>query len=169
MNTLLGYTGTVINRTTESLSHFVTAVSPAGSVGASALKCRGVHRTPAPFDKGALMFPIIPPLFSKRGGPLAVERFIQDGSTQGTRTIPTQENRPRVFLISTQENRPRVFQENRPRVFTRQRRISLFDIIEKFHRLRFHTAKPYITEHRSPSSFLASGTLLQLIFLLVFF
>ena len=28
-----------------------TAVSPAGSVGASALKCRGVHRTPAPFTQ----------------------------------------------------------------------------------------------------------------------
>ena len=34
---------------------------------------------------------------------------------------------------------------------TRQRRISLCDVIAKFHRLRFHTAQPYITEHRVPS------------------
>ena len=30
----------------------VATVSPAGSVGASALKCRGLHRRPAPFTQG---------------------------------------------------------------------------------------------------------------------
>ncbi len=182
MNTRLGYTGTVINRTTESLSHFVTA----------------------PFDKGALMFPIISLSCQREGDRLRWRDSYKMG--QHNRTVPLCFDiltgrqgcgcpvDTSAFLCRSTDRAGR--RDRRPlrlpycnglvgdnltctvldlpqyiikQTSTRQRRISLCDVIAKFHRLRFHTAKPYITEHRSPSPFLTSGTLLQLIFLLVFF
>ena len=59
------------------------------------------------------------------------------GSTQGT---------PHDF--NTREPSPCV--HNQSNLNTHQR-ISLCDVIAKFHRLRFHTAQPYITEHRALS------------------
>ena len=46
----------------ESLHRKRSPVSPAGSVSASALKCRGVHWTPAPFNKGGRKLKIKAPL-----------------------------------------------------------------------------------------------------------
>ena len=41
------------------LQQVAPTVSPPGSVGASALKCRGLHRRPAPFEREANRFDFI--------------------------------------------------------------------------------------------------------------